>query len=70
MPDLNLLLAGTGSESLIFACALIGALGLGAQWLAPSLYRFGASSLLDDLGRQIRRRSTNTYAGQGDMPTA
>lgn len=34
MPDLNLILAGTGSESLIFACALIGALGLGAQWLA------------------------------------
>jgi len=34
MPDLNLLLAAAGSDSLIFACALIGALGLGAQWLA------------------------------------
>ncbi|MCH2459379.1 MAG: sodium:proton antiporter, partial [Henriciella sp.] len=34
MPDMNLILAGTGSDSLIFACALIGALGLGAQWLA------------------------------------
>lgn len=27
-------LAAVGSDSLIFACALIGALGLGAQWLA------------------------------------
>ena len=34
MPDMNLILAATGSDSLIFACALIGALGLGAQWLA------------------------------------
>ena len=34
MPDMNLTLAATGSDSLIFACALIGALGLGAQWLA------------------------------------
>ena len=34
MPDLNVLLAAAGSDSLIFACALIGALGLGAQWLA------------------------------------
>ena len=34
MPDLNLLLAAAGSDSLIFACALIDALGLGAQWLA------------------------------------
>jgi len=31
---MNLILAATGSDSLIFACALIGALGLGAQWLA------------------------------------
>ena len=34
MPDLNVLLAAAGSDSLIFACARIGALGLGAQWLA------------------------------------
>jgi NhaP-type Na+/H+ or K+/H+ antiporter len=34
MPDLNILSAAVGSDSLIFACALIGALGLGAQWLA------------------------------------
>ena len=34
MFDLNIFLAGTGQSELIFACALIGALGLGAQWIA------------------------------------
>ena len=34
MFDLNFFLAGTGQSELIFACALIGALGLGAQWIA------------------------------------
>ncbi len=32
--DINFFLAGTASGGVIFACALIGALGLGAQWLA------------------------------------
>jgi NhaP-type Na+/H+ or K+/H+ antiporter len=32
--DLNILLAGAAGSDVIFACALIGALGLGAQWLA------------------------------------
>ena len=43
---------------------------LGNDWLRPHLYRFGASSLLDDLGRQILRRSRGRYAGIGDVPTA
>jgi deoxyribose-phosphate aldolase len=43
---------------------------LGSEWLTPALYRFGASSLLDDLGRQILRRSNGRYAGTGDIPTA
>ena len=43
---------------------------LGDDWLRPHLYRFGASSLLDDLGRQILRRSRGRYAGVGDVPTA
>ncbi|MEM6534705.1 MAG: sodium:proton antiporter [Pseudomonadota bacterium] len=34
MADFNILLAGAGGQGVIFACALIGALGLGAQWLA------------------------------------
>ena len=32
--ELGLLLAGGAGQSVIFACALIGALGVGAQWLA------------------------------------
>ncbi len=32
--ELGLLLAGSAGQSVIFACALIGALGVGAQWLA------------------------------------
>lgn len=32
--DMGLLLAGGAGSDVIFACALIGALGLGAQWLA------------------------------------
>ena len=43
---------------------------LGDEWMKPSLYRFGASSLLDDLGRQILRRSHGRYAGRGDIPTS
>jgi len=34
MPDLAYLLAGRGYDTLIFSAAMIGALGLGAQWLA------------------------------------
>ena len=34
MMDLNIFLAGSAGSGVIFACALIGALGLGAQWLA------------------------------------
>ena len=43
---------------------------LGDDWLTPSLYRFGASSLLDDLGRQLLRRHTGRYIGTGDIPIA
>ena len=43
---------------------------LGDSWLNPHLYRFGASSLLDDLGRQIQRSGTGRYAGSGDIPAA
>ena len=34
MNHMDFALAGAGSGELIFACALIGALGIGAQWLA------------------------------------
>ena len=43
---------------------------LGSAWLTPRLFRFGASSLLDDLGRQLLRQSTRRYTGSGDVPGA
>jgi deoxyribose-phosphate aldolase len=34
---------------------------LGAEWLTPDLFRFGASSLLNDLLLQIRKEKTGAY---------
>ena len=34
---------------------------LGLQWLTPDLYRFGASSLLNDVLMQIRKQKTGQY---------
>src|SRR5688500_4404572 len=34
---------------------------LGLQWLTPDLYRFGASSLLNDVLMQIRKQKTGNY---------
>jgi deoxyribose-phosphate aldolase len=34
---------------------------LGGQWMTPDLYRFGASSLLNDVLMQIRKQKTGRY---------
>ena len=34
---------------------------LGPDWLTPDLYRFGASSLLNDVLMQIRKEKTGRY---------
>jgi deoxyribose-phosphate aldolase len=34
---------------------------LGAEWLTPDLYRFGASTLLNDVLMQIRKEKTGVY---------
>ena len=34
---------------------------LGADWLTPDLFRFGASSLLNDVLMQIRKQRTGLY---------
>jgi deoxyribose-phosphate aldolase len=36
---------------------------LGARWMTPDLFRFGASSLLNDVLMQIRRERTGAYQG-------
>ena len=36
---------------------------LGEDWLTPDLFRFGASTLLNDLLQQRQRMSTGHYSG-------
>lgn len=41
---------------------------LGDEWLMPNLFRFGASSLLTDLERQLYHSITGHYAARHHMP--
>jgi deoxyribose-phosphate aldolase len=34
---------------------------LGPEWMTPDLFRFGASSLLNDVLMQIRKQKTGVY---------
>lgn len=43
---------------------------LGDAWLTPELFRFGASSLGDDILRQIVRRKTGRYTAMHDFGVA
>jgi deoxyribose-phosphate aldolase len=43
---------------------------LGVEWLRPELFRFGASSLLLDIERQLHHAVTKTYAAKYYMPMA
>ena len=41
---------------------------LGAEWLTPEKFRFGASSLLNDLLRQMVKQVTGTYRSGDEFP--
>jgi len=41
---------------------------LGRSWLEPALFRFGASSLLGDIERQLEHRVTGSYSAQFRHP--
>ena len=41
---------------------------LGAEWVKPDLFRFGASSLLTDIERQLYHYITGHYAARHHMP--
>jgi deoxyribose-phosphate aldolase len=41
---------------------------LGDEWLGPELFRFGASSLLADIERQLSHHVTGRYAARHHMP--
>ena len=43
---------------------------LDESWLTPSLFRFGASSLLDDLVRQYSKQLGGRYLARHDVPQA
>lgn len=43
---------------------------LGNQWLTPHLFRFGASSLLGDIERQLEHHLTGSYSAQYRHPTS
>ena len=40
---------------------------LGEEWLRPSLFRFGASTLVNDLLRQLLKEERGSYAAWGDV---
>lgn len=42
---------------------------LGIQWLKPTLFRFGASSLLGDIERQLEHHVTGSYSAQYRHPS-
>ncbi len=41
---------------------------LGNKWLEPHLFRFGASSLLTDIERQLEHNATGRYAADYRQP--
>ncbi|NXL92848.1 DEOC aldolase, partial [Alectura lathami] len=43
---------------------------LGVEWLKPELFRLGASSLLEDIEKQIFHHVTGSYAHQHDLAMA
>jgi deoxyribose-phosphate aldolase len=43
---------------------------LGTEWLTPDMFRFGASSLLSDIERQLEHHVTGRYSAGHRHPTA
>ena len=41
---------------------------MGDEWLTPDLFRFGASSLLDDVLKQIKKLNTGAYQASYYFP--
>jgi deoxyribose-phosphate aldolase len=42
---------------------------LGTEWLDPGLFRFGASSLLGDIERQLEHHVTGSYSARHRHPS-
>ena len=49
----------TAKQAIQYLCVLHETLG--TRWMTPDLFRFGASSLLNDVLMQIRKQKTGVY---------
>ena len=49
----------TAKQAIQYLCVLYETLG--GDWLTPDLFRFGASSLLNDVLLQLRKQRTGIY---------
>ena len=49
----------TAKQAIQYLCVLNETLG--TDWMTPDLFRFGASSLLNDVLMQIRKQRTGAY---------
>jgi deoxyribose-phosphate aldolase len=58
----------TAKQSLVWLILMKEELGTG--WLTPELFRFGASSLLGDIERQLEHHVTGRYSAQHRHPLA
>ncbi len=59
---------GISKAKLVLAWQALMKEELGDEWLQPELFRFGASSLLTDLERQLYHFITGHYAARHHMP--
>jgi deoxyribose-phosphate aldolase len=49
----------TAKQAVQYLCVLHETLGM--EWMTPDLFRFGASSLLNDVLLQLRKQRTGIY---------
>lgn len=61
---------GVGSAKAAIAYLTLMKEELGRSWLEPSLFRFGASSLLGDIERQLEHHATGRYSAAFRHPIA
>ena len=59
---------GIGKAKQVLAWQALMKEELGVEWLMPDLFRFGASSLLADIERQLYHYITGHYAARHHMP--
>ena len=55
----------TAKQSVQYLCLLHETLG--PDWMTPDLFRFGASSLLNDVLLQLRKQRTGIYRSPDEM---